>query len=162
MDIPGIEIVNDIHFYLKKSGGRLCIAESCTGGYVSHLLTSRPGAVLFFDSSIVCYSVESKKSLIGIKSSLIKHHGVISEEAARALAAGIRQKRKTDYSLSITGNLGPDTMEGKMVGLVYMAVDCEKETTSRGMIFDGDRNEIKHKAAISSLEFLREAIKVWG
>lgn len=161
MDTSDIEVVRDIHFYFKKSGLRLSIAESCTGGFVSHFLTNLPGASLFLDSSLVCYSIESKKRLLGLKGSLVKRHGVISEEAARAMAIGVRQKRKTDFSLSITGNLGPKPMEEKMVGLVYMAVDWEKETTSRGMIFEGKREEIKHRAAISSLEFLREAVKVW-
>lgn len=161
MDTSDIEVVEDIHSYFKKSGLTLCVAESCTGGLISHLLTNLPGASLFFDSSIVCYSIESKRNLLGVKGSLIRHQGIISEETARAMAIGVRQKRKTDFSLSITGNLGPDPMEDKTAGLVYMAVDWERETVSRGMIFDGGREEIKYKAAISSLEFLRETVKVW-
>ncbi|GAB4417037.1 MAG: hypothetical protein OHK0032_13040 [Thermodesulfovibrionales bacterium] len=162
MEAPDIELIKEIHSYFKKSGSRLCIAESCTGGLISHLLTCLPGASDFFDSSVVCYSLESKIKLLGIKRALIKTHGVISEEAARAMAIAIRKKRKTDFSMSTTGIIGPEPVEDKRVGFVYTAVDCERETLSRGMIFDGEREAIKYQAAISSLRFLTEVIQVWA
>ena len=87
---------------------------------------------------------------------------MISEEAAREMATAIRRKRGTDFSLAATGNLGPDPMEDKRVGLIYMAVDWERETISRGKIFEGDREEIKYQAAISALELLREVVEVWA
>jgi len=150
-----------IHACFKHSGLTLSVAESCTGGLISHLITALPGASLFFDSSVVSYSNQSKVRLLGISQTLIRNYGVISEEVARAMAAAIRKKRKTDYSLSTTGNLGPETMEGKKVGLVYMAVDREAETVSRGMIFDGTREEIKQRAALSALQLLSEVVEVW-
>lgn len=161
MAAPDIEIVKKIHKAFKEKGLKLSVAESCTGGLISHLITNLPGASQFFDSSVVCYSIESKIKLLGLARSVIKRSGAISEETARAIAVAIRKKRKTDFSLSITGNLGPEAIEGKQVGLVYMAVDWDRETISREMIFDGDREKIKHKAAISSLELLREAIDAW-
>lgn len=162
MDASDIELIEKIHRHFKSAGSRLSIAESCTGGLISNLLTNFPGASDFLDSSIVCYSIESKINLLGIKRSLIRSHGVISEEVARAMAIAVRKKRKTDFSLSTTGNLGPNPMENKKVGLVYMAVDRERETISRGMIFEGERERIKYDTAIASLKFLNEAIEVWG
>jgi len=162
MENSDIELIEKIHAHFKNAGVKLSIAESCTGGLIGHLLTTRSGASEFFDSSVVSYSPESKIQLLGIKKSLIGRYGTISEETARAMAYAIRKKRKTEFSLSVTGNLGPIPAEDKRVGLVYMAVDWEKETTSRGMIFDGDREVIKHASAIASLQFLREVVEVWG
>lgn len=161
MDISCVKLIKKIHGHFKSAGVRLSVAESCTGGLIGHLLTNIPGASDFFDSSIVCYSVESKIKLLGISKSIIKSHGVISEEVARAMAVAVRKKRETDFSLSITGNLGPAPMEGKKIGLVYMAVDRESDTTSRGMIFEGEREAIKLESAISALQFLDEVFETW-
>ncbi len=161
MDISCIESAEKIHKLLRAAGLRLSVAESCTGGLVSHLLTNLPGASLVFDSSVVSYSNDSKIRLLGVRSSLIKKFGAVSEETARAMAVAVRKKRNTDFSLSTTGNLGPDPMEGKRIGLVYMAVDREEETVSKGMIFDGERETIKFLAAEASLRFLSEVIETW-
>ncbi len=161
MDIAGIEWVKKIHDRLRDSGFKLSIAESCTGGLISHLMTSLPGASSFLDSSIVSYSNDSKIGLLGVSASLIREHGAVSEEVAREMARAIRKKRKTDISLSTTGNLGPDAIEKKPVGLVYMAVDWERNTTSKGMMFEGTREEIKYQAALSSIHFLYEVVETW-
>ncbi|MCL4476946.1 MAG: CinA family protein [Nitrospirae bacterium] len=161
MESSCIDTVERIHKRFKASWIRLCVAESCTGGLISHLITNLPGASLFFDSSVVSYSNESKIKFLGLKRSLIRKHGAVSEEVARAMAVAMREKRGTDFSLAITGNLGPDPMEDKKVGLVYMAVDFEKETVSRGMIFEGEREEIKLQAAVASLRFLAEVVETW-
>ncbi len=161
MESSRIEPVERVHEYFKATRRKLCVAESCTGGLVSHLITSLPGASLFFDSSVVSYSNESKTEILGVKRSLIKKHGAVSEETARAMAVAIREKRRTDFSVAITGNLGPEPMENKQVGLVYMAVDFQKETASRGMIFEGRREEIKLQAALASLRFLAEVFETW-
>lgn len=162
MDSSCTALVKKIHHQFKASGWRLCIAESCTGGLISHLLTALPGASEFFDSSLVCYSTESKVNLLGIKRSLIRRHGAVSEDTALAMADSVREKRVTDFSLSITGNLGPDPMEDKKVGLVYIAVAWKEGTTSKGMIFDGERESIKYAAAAAALRFLSEVVETWS
>lgn len=159
--INHVELIKKIHSDFRDAGLKLSVAESCTGGLIAHLLTSLPGASVFFDSSIVCYSNQSKMKLLGIRKSVINMHGVISEEMAREMAISIRERRKTDYSLSITGNLGPDVLEDKKAGLVYIAVDFEKTTESKGIIFEGQREEIKYQAAVASLQFLNEVLETW-
>lgn len=161
METFDLEIIGKLHETLKSKGLTLSLAESCTAGLVSHMLTTLPGASKFYDSSIVCYSVESKKKLLGIKESLIKKHGVISEDAARAMAEAVKDRTGTDVSLSVTGNLGPEALEDREVGLVFIAVSTELETTSRGFIFKGSRQEIKHSAATAALHFLYEAVSAW-
>jgi PncC family amidohydrolase len=161
MESSWIEPVERIHKYFRASWKRLCLAESCTGGLIGHLITNLPGASLFFDSAVVTYSNESKIKLLGVKRSLIAKHGAVSEEVARAMAVAARERRGTDFCLATTGNLGPEPMEGKRVGLVYIAVDWERETASKGMIFEGDREQIKLQAALSSLQFLAEVVETW-
>ncbi len=161
MDDNKIEIIRKIHKIFKSKKLGLSLAESCTAGYVSHLITSLPGSSAFFDSSVICYSIKSKKKLLGIKGYLLKKYGVVSEETARAMAEAVRAKTMTDFSLSVTGNLGPKAIEGKRIGLVFLAVSFDKGTESKGMIFDGARNEIKEAASIAAMEFLHGVVSVW-
>lgn len=156
-----LDLIKKVHTIFKLKNLRLSIAESCTAGLISHMITSLPGASEFFDSSIICYSTKSKKGLLGIKESMLRKHGAVSEETAMAMAEAMRSKTETDFSLSITGNLGPSTMEGRRVGLVFIAVSSNAGIESKGMIFDGSRIEIKKTAAYSALEFLYEVVSVW-
>lgn len=154
-------VVEKIHEVFKSKSLRLSVAESCTAGLISHIITSSPGASLFFDSGVVAYSAESKKKLLGLSMSLIKKHGIVSEETARAMAEAIRGKTGTDFALATTGNLGPNGHEGSEAAVVYVAVAFGKGTTSRGYSFKGSREEVKLQAAVSALELLYEAVSLW-
>jgi len=161
MEKSDLEIVSKIYDIFKSKGLKLSISESCTSGLISHMITSLPGASEFFDSSIIVYSANSKKILLGIGEALLKKYGTVSEEAAKAMAEAVRLKTKTDFSLAVTGNLGPAALEDKKVGLIFIAVSFDKGTESKGMLFDGSRDEIKRAAAIAALEFLHEVISIW-
>jgi PncC family amidohydrolase len=161
MEIFNFKLTRKIHRLFKTKGIRLSIAESCTGGLISHTITCLSGASMFFDSSIVCYSPSSKSKLLGINKSVLKKHGAISEEAAREMAEAVRKKTGADFSLAVTGNLGPTALEGKRVGLVYMAVSFKGNTESKGMIFDGPRQMIKESASYEALMFLHEVASIW-
>jgi len=161
METSELEMLKKIHAIFKSKKLKLSVAESCTGGFIGHMITSLSGASEFFDSSVVCYSSESKKKFLGIKKSMIKKYGAVSEETARAMAEAMRLKAGTDYALAITGNLGPAGMENKKAGLVFFAVASDAVTESKGMIFDGSRDEIKQAASLSALEFLCGVVSVW-
>lgn len=161
METDELKISKKIHRLFIGQGLKLSVAESCTGGLIGHIITSVSGASIFFDSSIVCYSPESKHKLLGVKKSIIKAHGTISEEAAIAMAKGAEAKTASDVGLAVTGNLGPEPIEGKQSGLVYIAVSSGGSFTSKGFLFEGGREEIKHAAALAALEFLREAVSAW-
>lgn len=161
METFDLEIVKKLHGLFKEKGLRLSVAESCTAGLISHLITNLPGASGFFDSSVVAYSADSKTKLLGVKGSLIKKHGTISEETARAMAEAARAKTKADVALAVTGSLGPAPVEDKKTGLVFIAVAAPHEkTSSRGFLFEGEREEIKLKASEAALHFLYEAVSV--
>lgn len=161
MDSSDIKLVRKVHLYFKKAGLTLCLAESCTGGLISHLLTEMPGASVFLDSAVVSYSTESKIKLLGVSKALIKRYGAVSEETARAMAGSLRKQRRTDVSLSTTGNIGPSALENRQAGLVYMAVASAKETISMKRVFEGDREAIKHQAAMAAIGLLNKAVKKW-
>jgi PncC family amidohydrolase len=154
-----LEVIERVHEIFKEKGLTLSVAESCTGGLVSHLLTILPGASTFFNGGVVAYSIEFKKKILGVSSETISDRGVVNEETAKEMAERIRTLSKTDYSLSTTGNLGPDVLEGKEKGLVYVAVSREGSTFSKELRLTGDREENKEEAALSALKFLIETVE---
>jgi PncC family amidohydrolase len=157
-----LDTVRQIHDLFVEKGLTLTVAESCTGGLINHLLTQRPGASMYLDSGLVVYSVESKHRLLNVKRSLVKKHGVISEEAAKVMAHGAEELTDADVALAVTGNAGPEAMEGKEVGLVYAAVTMGDESATKGFLFEGDRVEIKQLAAEGALRFLFESVTEWA
>lgn len=161
MEIDFLTLINKISAVLTKKNLRLSIAESCTGGYISHVITNLPGSSKFYDMSIICYSVHSKKSVLGIDSSILKKHGMISEEAAIAMSKSVRKLSKTDISLSVTGIAGPEKIEDKGVGLIYMAVATEDLIESKGIKLTGEREQIKKEASFEALSYLYQIITLW-
>ncbi len=153
-----LEVIERVHEIFKEKGLTLSVVESCTGGLVTHLITILPGASKFFEAGVVAYSIDFKKRILGIPSEIISGHGVVSEETAREMAEKIRVLAKTDFSLSTTGNLGPDVLEGKEKGLIYTAVSKKGKTFSREMRLRGSREKNKEDAAFSALKFLIEVI----
>ena len=158
MDKKILEVIQRVHELFRETGLTLSVAESCTGGLISHYLTSFPGASNFFEAAVVTYSAEAKKEILGIPSEIISKYGVVSEETAREMAEKMRSLTKTDFSISTTGNMGPDILEGKEKGLVYIAVSKEGETLSREIRLKGNRNENKEEASLLALKFLIEII----
>ncbi|TPG87896.1 competence/damage-inducible protein A [Brevibacillus laterosporus] len=107
----------------------ISFAESCTGGAVSQLLTSIPGASQVYRGGIVCYSNEMKHQWLDVPLKVLETEGAVSETTARLLAENIRQKMGTTYGVSVTGVAGPESSEGKPVGLVYIGIASENQPT---------------------------------
>lgn len=140
---------------------RLALAESCTGGYIAHLLTSNPGASEYFDVSYVTYSRAAKLTTLGISWDTVNRNGTISPECALEMAIGASRAARTVAALSVTGNLGPEPIEDKEIGLVYAAVLLRGRTKVREFHFKGNRDEIKKMAAEAALVMLHEAVSTW-
>ncbi len=151
-----ISTVRRIHAIFKKESLRLASIESCTGGLISHWITALPGASHFFMGGLVAYSVDVKKAVLGIPEKIINQHGVVSEETAMEMARKGRELLNADYAISTTGNLGPESLEGKDVGLVFFGLSSPEGSTVRSNIFRGDRESNKHNAALYALKFLLE------
>jgi PncC family amidohydrolase len=159
MDKEILEAIYKIHELFKRKCLTLSVAESCTGGLISHYLTTLPGASTFFEAGVVAYSIEFKKRILGVSSETISRHGVVSKETAREMAERIRVLTKTDFSVSTTGNLGPEVLENKEKGLVYIAVSKEGKTISSELKFEGERELIKEKASLAALRLLIEIME---
>ncbi len=154
-----IEAVQSVHEALKAARATISVAESCTGGFLSHLLTWLPGSSAFFLGGAVTYSNESKVKVLGVPGEVIERFGAVSPECAFEMARGARTLFGSDYSLSITGNLGPDVLEGKERGLVFIGVARAGETLTRRFLFTGGRDENREEAAISALKALLGMIR---
>lgn len=137
----------------------LAIAESCTGGLVSARLTEVPGSSAFLDRSFVTYSNASKVELLGVEAELIASAGAVSEEVARAMARGARERSKTDLGLAITGIAGPDGgSPEKPVGSVCIALSGIASDPVRRVVFIGDRGRVRFQAGQLALEMLRRGL----
>jgi nicotinamide-nucleotide amidase len=137
---------------LIASKTTLAVAESCTGGLISHRLTEVPGISEVLLESVVTYSNESKIRRLGVDPALIEAHGAVSEEVARAMALGVARTSGADVGLAVTGIAGPGGGSAKKpTGLCYMAVNDRVESK----VFVGDRSHIKERAAGYALNMLR-------
>lgn len=154
-----LEAVTKVHGIFKSKALSLSIAESCTGGLVSHYITSRTGASNFFIAGIVAYSAEIKKNILGVFPETLTKYGVVSGETAREMADRVRLLSKTDYAISTTGNLGPDVLEGKERGLVYIAASRKGKTVSQELRLKGNREGNKEEAALAALKLLIDFAK---
>lgn len=133
---------------LKKENKTIALAESCTGGYISHLLTQVQGSSEYFKGAIVPYQSVLKHKLLGVKADTLKVHSAISEEVAIELALNTRETFDSDYSLSVTGQLsygGEDKHVPK--GVVWMAVAGANGVKTKKFHFHYNRQLNKEIAA---------------
>lgn len=144
---------------LREKGKTVAAAESCTGGLLSKLLTDIAGASEYFLCGWVTYSNTAKLNELGICADIIEKYGAVSAEAASMMAKGARKKARSDFAIGITGIAGPGGgSEGKAVGLVYIAVDCDAGCETKRFIFCGQRRFIRLQAAQTALNMLRLAL----
>lgn len=136
----------------------LALAESCTGGLVSHLLTRAAGASEYFLAGAVTYANSAKTTFAGVSPGTLATHGAVSPEVAHEMAEGVRLRAGADVGLAITGVAGPGggSVE-KPVGTVYLAVSTARETRVVHRFFAHDREHIQAYAAHCGLELLRRA-----
>ncbi|TFG03087.1 MAG: CinA family protein [Promethearchaeota archaeon] len=154
-----MEIEEKIRAIIKKfTKNRIWIAigESCTGGYISHMITNISGASKVFERGIVCYGNQAKIDLIKVNPKDIENYGAVSEEIARQMANNVRIISKLcDIGIGITGIAGPTggTPE-KPVGLVYIGYSTNKETIVKKYNFNADRITFKKLILEEIIEFL--------
>jgi nicotinamide-nucleotide amidase len=141
---------------LIQQNKTIAVAESCTGGLLSKMLTDIPGASKYFTRGWFTYSDVAKTVELGVAAELIIKYGAVSEQVAMAMAYCARQKSYTDFSIAITGIAGPDGgSEQKPVGLVYISVDSDNGCTTKRCHFSHDRQAIRLRAAQTALNMLR-------
>lgn len=137
-----------------ERGMTLGVAESFTGGLLAARLVSVPGASKVFRAGLVAYAPASKVTYLGVEQELLDRYGAVSEEAAAALAEGVRRTSGASIGLSTTGEAGPDALE-KPVGTIFVGMSVEGETSVRGLRASGDRQEIRSVGCAAALDALR-------
>jgi nicotinamide-nucleotide amidase len=155
---PKIESVLGELLLGKKK--RIALAESCTGGYISHLITSVAGSSKYFNGCVVPYHNEFKHALLEVDRKVFTTSGAVSEECVQAMATGVAKKFKADYAIAVSGIAGPagGTPE-KPVGTVWMAWANGKEVKTEKFVFGTDRGRNIHLAAITAMNRLRILIE---
>lgn len=151
-----ISIEETIGLLLTRKGKTLSTAESCTGGYIAHLLTSIAGSSNYFVGSIVSYSNDVKTKQLGVKEADLQTYGAVSQQVVEQMAVGGRERLKTDYCLSVSGIAGPDggTPE-KPVGTVWIGLASEKGVHSQLFHFSEHRGRNIRRSALAALNMLR-------
>ena len=145
---------------LKKNKATLSTAESCTGGYIAHLITSVPGSSEYFMGSVVSYSNQAKQELLEVDGEMIKAHGAVSKEVVEQMAAGACKKFHTRYALATSGVAGPDGgTDEKPVGTIWIAVAGPAGIKSKKFHFGKNRERNIRKAALMALDLLRREIQ---
>ncbi len=144
---------------LAEGGHSLAVAESCTGGLLSHLITNVPGSSAWFERGLVVYSNAAKTQLAGVEETILAQHGAVSAQTAQALAHGVRDRAASTYGIGITGIAGPDggTPE-KPVGTVFFAIAGPEGCRAYHRRFTGNREQNKLLSAYTALDLLRRTL----
>lgn len=141
---------------LATAGATVSCAESCTGGYLSHLFTSVAGSSAYFEGSIVSYSYAVKEGMLNVRKETLETYGAVSEECVREMLQGLLAQTKTTYGIAISGIAGPGgATPDKPVGTVWIAVGDAQESVAKRFTFFPSRTENIHVFSNAALNMLR-------
>jgi len=156
-DIPLEKAI--LNLMLKK-GLTLSTAESCTGGYIAHLITQHPGCSAVYWGGAVAYAYELKESILGVKESTLTTYGAVSEQTVVEMAEGALKHFKTDYAIAVSGIAGPDGgTADKPVGTVWIAVSHKNKTVAKVFSFSNKRIQNIERSAASAFTMLLNLLK---
>lgn len=140
---------------LERRTATLAVAESLTGGTLAAALTDVPGASAVFQGALVAYASEVKISMLGVPAEVVQRYGVVSGEAAEAMAIGARTRFAATYALSTTGVAGPEPQEDKPVGTVYVGCAGPDRVDTTRLTLSGTRAQIRVNTCDAALRLLR-------
>lgn len=147
---------NAVGSLLRGTGMTLSAAESCTGGKISSLITSVPGASEYYLGSVTSYAITIKEKVLGVPSATINEYGVVSSEVAAAMAEGVRKLTGSTYAVSTTGLAGPGGGDGhNPVGTVWIGITGPKGTKTVRNVYKNDRKRNIERFAAAALDELR-------
>ncbi len=156
----GIALQVTVGQLLKQRGFTLALAESCTGGLVSHRITNVPGSSVYYRGSVVAYSNESKESILRVQSETLYRYGAVSERVALEMAQGVRRVFRTDVGLAVTGIAGPEGgAPDKPVGLTYISLVAPDVERVEHHVWSGNRLENKERSSEAVLDLLRRYLE---
>jgi len=142
---------------LKTQNKKLAVAESCTGGYISHLITKVPGASNFFNGSIISYINQVKINSLNVSKFDIDKFTEVSDTVAEQMAKGVLQKLNSDYAIATTGYAGPDGgNEENPIGSVWIAIASKEKVVSKKFQLGDNRERVIERASLNALMMLRK------
>jgi len=145
---------------LRRRGLRLAVAESCTGGLVSHLVTNVAGASSYFVGGVTAYANQAKVRLLGVKWETLENYGAVSAETVIEMARGVRTALEADIGISTSGIAGPGGgTPGKPVGTVWIGLSTRETEAARHYLWSGDRLAVKEQSAQAALALLAEYLQ---
>jgi nicotinamide-nucleotide amidase len=145
---------------MKAKNLTLSTAESCTGGYIAHLITQHAGSSAVFAGGAVAYSYDLKESILGVKHQTLTEFGAVSEQTVKEMAQGAITHFKTDYSIAVSGIAGPDGgMPGKPVGTVWIAIATKDNVIAKLFTFSSKRIQNIERSATAALTMLLNLLK---
>lgn len=144
---------------LRARGLTLALAESCSGGLISHLITAVEGCSAYYSGGVCAYSNAMKATVLKVEPGILLEHGAVSGEVAEAMARGVRRLAGADLGLAVTGIAGPEGgSREKPVGTVFFGIDYQGEVTSFVRHFSGKRSEIQSLSALTGLDLIRRKL----
>lgn len=156
---PAHVLIGLVADLLQEKRWLLATAESCTGGMISAACTDLAGSSAWFERGFVTYSNEAKAELLGVDAALIKKHGAVSEEVARAMAQGALDRSRAQVSIAVTGVAGPTGgSAAKPVGTVWFGFSVGGQLTSEMKRFDGDRAAVRTATVAHAVRRLLELL----
>jgi nicotinamide-nucleotide amidase len=142
---------------LKEKNCSLATAESCTGGYIAHLITSIPGRSGYFRGSIIAYQNDVKEQMLGVMPETLGEFGAVSAEVVTEMAIGAQTHLNVDYVIAVSGIAGPDGgTSDKPVGTTWIAIATPDEVFAKQFLFGDSRDRNIRRAALQALNLLRK------
>lgn len=137
---------------LKEKSKTLSVAESCTGGFLSEVITDISGVSAVYEGGVCSYSNEVKIKLLGVKKETLEKHGAVSEETAVQMADGVRAALNTDIGIGITGIAGPlSDNTSKPVGLIYVCVSTDNKKICKELR-NNFTEDVRHNNRVSAVK----------
>jgi len=154
------DLAKELGACMKDKGVKLASAESCTGGWIAKIITDIPGSSEWFTGSVVCYSNESKVSLLGVRENTLTEFGAVSGDTVMEMVDGLFAHTDADVAVGVSGIAGPDGgTKDKPVGLVWLSWGKRgKSVYTKSFNFEGDREEVRKKSIAQSLNNLLDLL----
>ncbi len=144
---------------MKQKNRTMCTAESCTGGFIAHLVTSVPGSSAYYNGSVVTYSYQAKEDMLQVSNKTLVEKGAVSEEVVTEMAKGAIKNFRTDYAIAVSGIMGPGGgLPDKPVGTVWVAVGSSEKIVTQKLHFRFERQLNIQLTAVNALNMLRKFI----
>lgn len=151
---------------LRAAGGTLAVAESLTGGQVTALLVTVPGASSVLRGGVVAYAADLKVTLLGVSAGLLATHGPVHRDVAAQMVRGGAARLGADHAIGTTGVAGPGPADGAPAGTVYVAAHGPGGTRVRALRLAGTRAAVRRSAALAALALLgglvADETHAWG